>query len=92
MSVRSSLEGTQKLCHHLHHLQPWLTREVPVDRRLANVSPTYKKGRKDPGIQAPDPSDLSTKEGHGADHLECHLTVHTGQSCDRMQSAWLYER
>ncbi|KAK4825429.1 hypothetical protein QYF61_027370 [Mycteria americana] len=30
--------------------QSWPTAEVPVDRRLANVTPIYKKGRKeDPG-------------------------------------------
>ncbi|GAB0204135.1 mitochondrial enolase superfamily member 1 [Grus japonensis] len=27
--------------------QSWLTREVPVDWRLANVTPTYKKGQKE---------------------------------------------
>ncbi|KFV95512.1 hypothetical protein N327_11824, partial [Fulmarus glacialis] len=27
--------------------QSWLTREVPVDWRLANVRPIYKKGRKE---------------------------------------------
>jgi len=27
--------------------QSWLTREVPVDWRLANVSPIYKEGRKE---------------------------------------------
>ncbi|GAB0189217.1 mitochondrial enolase superfamily member 1 [Grus japonensis] len=34
--------------------QPWLTREVPVDWRLANVMPTHKKGQKeDPGNSWP---------------------------------------
>ncbi|PKU31364.1 rna-directed dna polymerase from mobile element jockey-like [Limosa lapponica baueri] len=34
--------------------QPWLTRGVPVDWRLANVTPIYKKGRKeDPGNYRP---------------------------------------
>ncbi|GAB0204118.1 mitochondrial enolase superfamily member 1 [Grus japonensis] len=34
--------------------QSWLTREVPVDWRLANVTPTYKKGQKeDPGNYRP---------------------------------------
>ncbi|KAK4810744.1 hypothetical protein QYF61_007718 [Mycteria americana] len=34
--------------------QSWLTGEVPVDWRLANVTPTYKKGRKeDPGNYRP---------------------------------------
>ncbi|KFQ80676.1 hypothetical protein N337_11774, partial [Phoenicopterus ruber ruber] len=27
--------------------QSWLTREVPVDWKLANVTPIYKKGRKE---------------------------------------------
>ncbi|KFQ85762.1 hypothetical protein N337_01423, partial [Phoenicopterus ruber ruber] len=34
--------------------QSWLTGEVPVDWRLANVTPIYKKGRKeDPGNYRP---------------------------------------
>ncbi|KFQ88792.1 hypothetical protein N337_06544, partial [Phoenicopterus ruber ruber] len=34
--------------------QSWLTGEVPVDWRLANVMPIYKKGRKeDPGNYRP---------------------------------------
>ncbi|KAF1595969.1 UNVERIFIED_CONTAM: hypothetical protein FQV16_0016447, partial [Eudyptes robustus] len=34
--------------------QSWLTREVPVDWRLANVTPIYKKGQKeDPGNYRP---------------------------------------
>ncbi|KAK4815901.1 hypothetical protein QYF61_009952 [Mycteria americana] len=34
--------------------QSWLTGEVPVDQRLANVTPIYKKGRKeDPGNYRP---------------------------------------
>ncbi|KAK4809961.1 hypothetical protein QYF61_002918 [Mycteria americana] len=34
--------------------QSWLTREVPVDWRLANVMPIYKKGQKeDPGTYRP---------------------------------------
>ena len=34
--------------------QSWLTREVPVDWRLANVMPIYKQGRKeDPGNYRP---------------------------------------
>ncbi|KAK4830057.1 hypothetical protein QYF61_008395 [Mycteria americana] len=27
--------------------QSWLTKEVPVDWRLANITPIYKKGRKE---------------------------------------------
>ncbi|KFO84771.1 hypothetical protein N320_12665, partial [Buceros rhinoceros silvestris] len=34
--------------------QSWLTRKVPVDWRLANVTSIYKKGRKeDPGTYRP---------------------------------------
>ena len=34
--------------------QSWLTGEVPVDWKLANVTPIYKKGRKeDPGNYRP---------------------------------------
>ena len=34
--------------------QSWLTGEVPKDRRLANVTPIYKKGWKDdPGNYRP---------------------------------------
>ncbi|GAB0204130.1 mitochondrial enolase superfamily member 1 [Grus japonensis] len=32
---------------HIIYQQSWLTREVPVDWRLANVTPTYKKGQKE---------------------------------------------
>ncbi|GAB0195065.1 receptor-type tyrosine-protein phosphatase zeta [Grus japonensis] len=57
--------------------QSWLTGEVPDDWRLANVMPIYKKGQKeDPGNYRPD---LSTGEGYGAGHLECHHTACTGQ-------------
>ncbi|KFV94548.1 hypothetical protein N327_11702, partial [Fulmarus glacialis] len=34
--------------------QSWLTREVPVDWKLANVTPIYKKGwKEDPGNYRP---------------------------------------
>ncbi|KAK4810093.1 LOW QUALITY PROTEIN: hypothetical protein QYF61_008069 [Mycteria americana] len=45
-------ELVEVLTKHLSILyqQPWLTGEVPVDWRLANVMPIYKKGQKeDPG-------------------------------------------
>ena len=33
--------------------QSWLIGDVPVDWRLANVMPIFKKGRKDPGSNRP---------------------------------------
>ncbi|KAK4827130.1 LOW QUALITY PROTEIN: hypothetical protein QYF61_014524 [Mycteria americana] len=53
--------------------ESWLTGEVPVDWRLANVTPIYKKGRKeDPGNYRP--VSLTSVPGKvaGKDHLECH--------------------
>ncbi|GAB0178318.1 mitochondrial enolase superfamily member 1 [Grus japonensis] len=43
-------EGAGGSAHQatFHHLQQsWLTEEVPVDWRLANVTPTYQKGQKE---------------------------------------------
>ncbi|KAF4804343.1 hypothetical protein TURU_008645 [Turdus rufiventris] len=31
----------------IKYQQSWFTREVPVDRKLANVMPIYKEGQKD---------------------------------------------
>jgi len=49
--------------------QSWLTGEVADDWRLANVTPIYKKGRKE------DPrnyrSDLGARQDYGAIHPEC---------------------
>ena len=36
-------------------------------------------------------SDLSSREAHRADYLECHAAL-TGQSGDHVQSAWVYQR
>ncbi|KAK4831660.1 hypothetical protein QYF61_018627 [Mycteria americana] len=39
---------------YMIYQQSWLTGEVPVDWRLANVMPIYRKGRKeDPGNYRP---------------------------------------
>lgn len=36
--------------------QSWLTREVPIDWKLSDLMPVYKKGQKDPGeLQACQP-------------------------------------
>lgn len=60
-----------------------LTREVPVDWRFVNVTPLYKKSRKgDSGNYRPK-SGHGTREGHGADHLECHLTAHRKNQVSR---------
>lgn len=58
--------------------QSQLAGQVPVDRKLANVTPLYKKGwKEDPGNCRPD---LRAREGHGANYLDYHHTTHTGGS------------
>lgn len=32
------------------------------------------------------------REGHGADHLDCHHMARMGQLGDEAQPAWVYER
>jgi len=71
--------------------QSWLTGEVPVDWRSANVMPIYKKGWKEE-LGSYTPVSLTSKESYGADHAECHHATHTGQPGDQAQSAWLYCR
>ncbi|KAK4824085.1 hypothetical protein QYF61_010596 [Mycteria americana] len=44
--LRELAEVLTKL-HSIIYQQCWLTREVPVDWRLANVASIYRKGRKD---------------------------------------------
>ena len=73
--------------------QSWLTGEVPVDWRLANVTPIYKKGRKeDPGNYRPVSLTSVLGKVMEADRLECHHVARTGQPSDQAQSAWVYER
>ncbi|KAK4824534.1 hypothetical protein QYF61_016114 [Mycteria americana] len=51
--LRELVEELAKPLPIIYH-QSWLTREVPDDRRLANATPIYKKGRKeDPGTYRP---------------------------------------
>ncbi|PKU43509.1 rna-directed dna polymerase from mobile element jockey-like [Limosa lapponica baueri] len=64
--------------------QSWLTSEIPVDWKIANVTPIYKKGwKEDPGYLQACQSDPSAKEGYGADRLQCHHAAHTGQQVVR---------
>ncbi|KAK4826886.1 hypothetical protein QYF61_012074 [Mycteria americana] len=51
--LRELVEVLTKLLSMLYQ-QSWLTRDVPADWRLANVTPIYKKGREeDPGNYRP---------------------------------------
>ncbi|KAK4814043.1 hypothetical protein QYF61_006060 [Mycteria americana] len=51
--LRELVEVLTKLLSILYQ-QSWLTGEVPVDWRLANVTPIYKKGwKEDPGNYKP---------------------------------------
>ncbi|GAB0205127.1 mitochondrial enolase superfamily member 1 [Grus japonensis] len=73
--------------------QSWLNGEVPVDWRLANVPPIYKKGQKeDLGNYRPVSLALVLSTIMDQIHLECHHWAHTGQLGDQAQSAWVYER
>ncbi|KAK4820725.1 hypothetical protein QYF61_004390 [Mycteria americana] len=57
--------------------QSWLTGEVPVDWRLANVMPIYKKGQKeDPGKYRP--VSLTLVLGKVMEQI---ITGHAGRSC-----------
>jgi len=73
---------TKKLC--IICQQSWLTGEVPVDCKFANVTPIYKKGRKeDPGTYRP--VSLNLVPGKVMEHC----VVHTGQSDDQAEPAWV---
>ncbi|GAB0176985.1 hypothetical protein GRJ2_000163700 [Grus japonensis] len=72
--------------------QSWITREVSVDWKLADVTPIYKKcQKKDLGNLQACQSDLGAGEDY-EDPPECHHAAHTGQQGNRAQSAWVYER
>ncbi|GAB0186005.1 mitochondrial enolase superfamily member 1 [Grus japonensis] len=88
--LRELVEVLTKLLSIIHQ-QSWLTGEVPVDWRLANVMPIYKKSQKE-DLGNYRPVSLTSVPGYGADPLECHHTARTGQPDDQAQSAWVYER
>ena len=51
----------------------WLTADVPVDWKLANVTPIFKKGLKDdPGSYRPTNLTLVPWEGFETDNLGSH--------------------
>lgn len=59
------------------HQQSWLTEEVPINWKLAKVTPIYMQGWKEnPGNCQPD---LDAGKSLGADHLECHQVACAGQ-------------
>lgn len=66
--------------------QSWLTREVSVDCRLANVMPIYQKVWKGRSreLQACQ-SDLSASKSHGADNFDYHFAANVGQAGDQAQ-------
>jgi len=68
--------------------QSWLTREVTDDWRIASVTPTYKKGRKeDPGSYRP--VRLTSVPGK---ITECIHQACAGQPGDQAQPVWVRER
>ena len=70
--------------------QPWLTGDVPVDWKQANVMPIFKKGWKNvPGSYKP--ISLSAHEGYGMDNLGGNHEPIKGQPGDQAQSVWVYE-
>ena len=70
--------------------QSWLTKEVPVDWRLANVILIYKKGQKeDPGNYRP--VSLTSVPGKVMEPIILSaITWHVQDN--QAQSAWVYER
>lgn len=71
----------------------WLTRELPVDWRLANMIPVSKEGPEG-GSEYPQTfqSDLDAREGYGVAHLECRHAAHKRPPSNQAQSAWVSER
>ncbi|PKU39685.1 hypothetical protein llap_10012 [Limosa lapponica baueri] len=74
---------------YIIYQQSWQTGEVPVDWRLANVMPIYKKGQKDdPGNYRP--VSLTLVPGKITEyHPECHYAAHKGHPGDQAQSTWV---
>jgi len=74
--------------------QPWLTGEVPVDWRLVNVTPIYKKGRKE-NLGNYRAISLTAVPGKVMEQIILSaITCHTqdNQVGDQAQSACIYER
>lgn len=71
--------------------QSWIVRDISVDRKFSK-SDTHLQERPEGGfreLQACQ-SNLSSREGHGANHLDCHHNARTGQPGDRNHSVWAY--
>jgi len=68
--------------------QSWLTGNIPVDWKLANVAPIYKKGwKKDPGNYRPVIVTLVPGKV-----MEQFILACEEQPEDQAQSAWVHER
>lgn len=73
--LRELVEAVTKTLSIIYQ-QPWLTREVLTDRKLASVGkmPIYKEGQKEIWGKSREPEpgqpDLGAGENHGADNLE----------------------
>ena len=78
--------------HSIIFRQSWLTGDVLVDWKLANVTPTFKKGRKDgPGSYRS--ISLTSVPGKVMEWIISGTIMdQPGQPGDQAQSAWVYKR
>lgn len=67
--------------------QPWLTREVPADRRLANVAQLQERPENGSGEPQPCQPDLGSGESQGAHHFEPHHMSQAIQPRNHVQPA-----